>query len=132
MTIGERIKQRRNELRLTQEELAKRLGNKSRASVCTVEKDKEDLTTDRIVKYAKALECSPAYLMGWASDAKSTEADPIEIKVPRPKTLSIVDPDEIELIEAYRSQIPAIRNAARRVLGLKEDGGSGLEERGAV
>ena len=56
MTIGERIKQRRQELGLTQEELARRLGNKTRASVCTVERDKEDLTTDRVEKYAAALE----------------------------------------------------------------------------
>ena len=70
MTIGERIKQRRIELGLSQEELAKRLGNKSRASVCTVEKDKEDMTTDRVRKYAEALECTPAYLMGW-EDEKS-------------------------------------------------------------
>lgn len=65
MTTGERIKKRRLELGLSQEELAKRLGNKSRASVCTVEKDKEDLTTDRIRKYAEALETTPAYIMGW-------------------------------------------------------------------
>ena len=65
MTIGQRIKNRRLELGLTQEELAKRLGNKTRASVCTVEKDKEDLTTTRIRQYADALETTPAYLMGW-------------------------------------------------------------------
>ena len=65
MTIGERIKQRRIELGLTQEELALRLGNKSRASVCTVEKNKEDLTTTRIRQYAEALETTPSYLMGW-------------------------------------------------------------------
>ena len=65
MTIGERIRQRRIELGLTQEELAKKLGNKSRASVCTVEKDKEDLTTTRIRQYAEALDVSPSYLMGW-------------------------------------------------------------------
>lgn len=65
MSIGKRIKQRRTELGLTQEELAKRLGNKSRASVCTVERDKEDLTATRIKQYAAALECSPGYLMGW-------------------------------------------------------------------
>ena len=65
MTIGQRIRERRKELGLSQEELAKRLGNKSRASVCTVEKDKEDLTTTRIRQYAEALETTPAYLMGW-------------------------------------------------------------------
>ena len=65
MTIGERIRARRKELGLTQEELAIKLGNKSRASVCTVEKDKEDLTTTRIRQYAEALETTPALLMGW-------------------------------------------------------------------
>lgn len=64
-TIGQRIRERRKELGLSQEELARRLGNKSRASVCTVEKDKEDLTTTRIRQYAEALDCTPAYLMGW-------------------------------------------------------------------
>lgn len=65
MTIGQRIKQRRIELGLSQEQLAHKLGNKSRASVCTVENDKEDLTSDRIRKYAEALETTPAYIMGW-------------------------------------------------------------------
>ena len=64
MTTGQRIKQRRQELGLTQEELARRLGNKTRASVCTVEKDKEDLTTTRIRQYAEALETTPLYIMG--------------------------------------------------------------------
>lgn len=68
MTVGERIKKRRKELGLTQEELAKRLGNSSRASICTVEKDREGLTTARIEKFAQALETTPAYLLGWTSD----------------------------------------------------------------
>lgn len=65
MTLGERIRERRKELGLSQLDLAIRLGNKSRASVCTVETNKEDLTTDRIRKYAEALQTTPAYLMGW-------------------------------------------------------------------
>ena len=68
MTIGERVKYRRKQLGLTQEELAKRLGNSSRASVCTVEKDREDLTTTRIAKLAQALETTPAFLVGWVAD----------------------------------------------------------------
>lgn len=68
MTIGERVKFRRQQLGLTQEELAKRIGNSSRASICTVEKDREDLTTTRISKLAKALETNPSWLMGWTDD----------------------------------------------------------------
>ena len=79
MTIGERIKQRRLELGMTQEELANKLGNKSRASVCTVERDKEDLTTNRIRQYAKALDCTPLFLMGW----EDKDGNPIETNHPQ-------------------------------------------------
>ena len=39
-------------------------------------------------------------------------------------------PDEAELVGAYRASPPVIRNAARRVLGLKEDGSSSSGEDG--
>lgn len=65
MTIGDRIRQRRKELGLTQEELANKMGYSSRTAISNVEKGGEDLTSTRIEKYAKALDCEPAYLMGW-------------------------------------------------------------------
>jgi len=71
MTIGERIKARRIELGMTQDELASKLQLKSKVSVSNVENNKEDLTTTRVAKYAKALECTPAYLMGWEDDILS-------------------------------------------------------------
>ena len=63
--IGQRIKLRRNELKLTQEDLAHRMGYKSKAAVCKVEGGEDNITSDRIEKFAKALSCTPAYLMGW-------------------------------------------------------------------
>lgn len=63
MTIGERIKARRLELGLTQEELAEIMGYKSKAAISNVEKGKEDLTTARVQKFATALKLSPADLM---------------------------------------------------------------------
>lgn len=75
MTTGERIKQRREELGLTQTELAERMGYKSRAAICTVEKDKEDLTTTRIRRFAEALQTTPAYLMGWEEIEKHPSED---------------------------------------------------------
>lgn len=65
MTTGERIRRRREELGLTQTELAERMHYKSRAAICNIEKDKEDLTTTRIKKIAEALQTTPSYLMGW-------------------------------------------------------------------
>ena len=64
MTVGERIRERRKELGLTQEELGKRMGYK-KATVCRVELEDNNITTDRVVKFAKALDTTPGYLMGW-------------------------------------------------------------------
>ena len=66
MTIGERIKQRRLELNLTQQELANKLGYKDRSAVCVVEQDKNNtITTARLEAFAMALNCSPSYIAGW-------------------------------------------------------------------
>lgn len=64
MTIGDRIKQRRIELGMTQEDLALKLGYKSRSSVNKVELA-SDVTLKTIRAYAKALDVDAAYLMGW-------------------------------------------------------------------
>lgn len=69
MNIGERIRNRREELGLTQEELAKKLGYKSRSSVNKVETSRE-LSNKKVRLYADALGTTPAYLMGWTSEEK--------------------------------------------------------------
>lgn len=65
MTVGERIKQRRMELGLTQLDLALRMGYTSKAAICKAEKESENMTSDRVTKFAKALNTTEAYLMGW-------------------------------------------------------------------
>lgn len=65
MTIGERIKIRREELNLSQDELAKRLGYKSRSSINKIEVGSRDLTQARIKAIADALDTTPSYIMGW-------------------------------------------------------------------
>ena len=65
MTIGERIKQRREELGLSVEEVARLLG-KHRATIYRYESNEiEKFPTDTLEPIAKALHTTPAYLMGW-------------------------------------------------------------------
>ena len=65
MAIGHRIKQRRKYLKMSAEELAKRLG-KDRSTVYRYEKgDIENLPLDILEPIAKALETTPQFLMGW-------------------------------------------------------------------
>lgn len=125
MTIGQRIRERRKELGLSQEELARRLGNKSRASVCTVEKDKEDLTTTRIRQYAEALECTPAYLMGWKDERGDTTAyrELIEI-YERNARISKYSPEQLiealDFLDAYQQVPPETRAAIKLLLTARQ------------
>lgn len=76
MTIGERIRQRRESIGMSQDELAKRMGYKDRSSISKIEKGADDnIYLDTIQKTANILNCSPLYLMGWQdeSDLKGKE-----------------------------------------------------------
>ena len=61
--IGQKIKQRRIELGLTQEELARRLGYKDKSAINKIELNKNDINQDKLVRFAKALECDPNDLL---------------------------------------------------------------------
>lgn len=107
--IGERIKNKRLELGLTQEELAKKMGYTSRSTVNKVELGKNDITQSKVVEYAKALNTTVAYLMGWDED----EHDQVTIMAQQitdgksnrqidkllPRLLNLTE-DEIEVVEA--------------------------------
>lgn len=70
MDIGERIRQRRIDLNMTQDELAKKVGYKSRSSIQKIESAR-DLPLKKVNAMAKALGCKPAYLMGWDETLQS-------------------------------------------------------------
>ena len=70
-TIGSRIRNRREELGLSQEELGKRLGYKSRSSINKIELDQRNLTQSKIKAIADALGTTPAYIMGWEEQPAS-------------------------------------------------------------
>lgn len=74
-TIGSRIKCRREALKLSQDELAKRLGYKSRSSINKIELDQRNLTQSKIKAIADALGTTPDYIMGWEDTAASLPSD---------------------------------------------------------
>lgn len=63
--IGERIKKARVHLGWSQEDLAKKMGLKSKSTICKVERGDDNLTTTAVKKYADALNVTAGYLMGW-------------------------------------------------------------------
>lgn len=63
--FGKRVKDRRIELGMTQDELAKKTGYTSRSSINKIELGLVDLPQSKITAIANALFVSPTYLLGW-------------------------------------------------------------------
>ena len=59
-----RLHLRRKELGLSQEELAQRMGYRSKSSITKLEKGINDLPQSKVEELAAALETTPAYLLG--------------------------------------------------------------------
>ena len=72
MSIGQRIKSRREELGMSQEDLAHRIGYKSKSSINKIELDIQQLRQSKIKQIADALETTTDYIIGW-SEKKNDE-----------------------------------------------------------
>lgn len=82
MTIGKRIRTRREQLGMSQEELAHKIGYKSKSSINKIELDIQQLRQSKIKQIADALETTTDYIMGWSEETTSipdlTNVHPIE------------------------------------------------------
>lgn len=74
MGMADRIKERRQAMKYTQEELAEKLGLQKSAIAKYENGRVENLKQNVIVRMAEILECDPAYLMGWSDSMKSEES----------------------------------------------------------
>lgn len=90
MKFGERILKLRTEKGMTQDELAQKLGYKSRSSIAKIENGVRDVPRSQIVELAKALGTTPSVLMGWEDD-KPTD------------TLTVLPTDKIHMIPVFGS-----------------------------
>ena len=69
-TLGQRIRNRRLELDMTQDELSKKMGYKNKSTIGKIESDVNDITSSKIVEFAHALDTTVAYLMGWEEEER--------------------------------------------------------------
>lgn len=71
--MGNRIKQLREKHKMTQDELAHKLGYSSRSSINKIEIGRSDLPQSKISLAAKILHTDPTYLLGWEENLKPVE-----------------------------------------------------------
>ena len=75
-TVGENISLIRKQLGWTQEELALRMGYKSKSTINKIELGINDIPQSKIVKFAEVLGTTPAQLMGWEEEEKASPEEP--------------------------------------------------------
>lgn len=73
MIIGDRIRQRRNELKWSQRDLAAKMGYNNNSTITRIESGKVDIPQSRIMQFADVLGVSVAYLMGWEEMQKNND-----------------------------------------------------------
>lgn len=101
MTIGQRIKQRRETLNIGQSDLARKV-NISKQTLYKYENDiVTNIPSDKIQHLADALETTPSYLMGWEEFIDEVAAgsyEPAEID------------KAIEMYEQYKHAMPKVQS----------------------
>ena len=107
MTIGKRIKARRQELKLSQRELAARLGYNDHTTLTRIEADKVDLPQSRIEKIAEVLGVSIGYLMGWEEQPEDLGALAANV---------LRDPALLKLVQEFMTLDEADRATASAVV----------------
>ena len=117
MTVGQRIREKRLEKGLTQTDLAIKMGYHGKTAVCMAERGGDNLTTTKIERFAKALDCSPQYLLfGNGNDYEhKINLDEIPLDAYEPEFVRRA----IKFLQAYNHAIPEIQSAVDSL--LKED-----------
>ena len=67
-TVGNNIMNIRKALGMTQEELAKLMGYKSKSTINKIELGINDIPQSKISRFAEVLSTTPSYLMGWENE----------------------------------------------------------------
>lgn len=110
MELSDRVRCRREELGLTQDDLAKRMGYKSRVSINKIENGRP-VSQKIIVRLADALGVSVPYLMGWdekpAEELQGMGALAAEL---------LMDQDAMEMVREYMQLNEVDRYAVRLVI----------------
>lgn len=93
------IRNRRIELGMTQDELARLVGYSDRTSIAKIESGKVDLQQSKISLFAKALNTTPSDLMGWEDEESVSEE--VEIKTIAAHAISNLSEDQIKKVIEY-------------------------------
>lgn len=114
MNIGERIRARRLALGMSQQELAFKLGYKSRSSINKIELNARNITQQNIKAIADALFTTPEYIMGWDDLDEGEDMKKIDAK----NGIYKLDFDEASMLLDYNNLTEEGKEALRNHVKL--------------
>ena len=109
--IGLRIRNKRIELGISQEELALRMDLKSKSTICKIERGEDNLTAESVRKYANALGVTVDYLYGKEDSSGNKTIKQLLLEVQDEETEKAK-----ELYRLYANATPEIQTAIETLL----------------
>ena len=121
-TVGDRIREIREELELTQDQLASHAGL-SKGFLSDVENNKRNLSSRNLLSIANAVGTSVDYLLRGATAEQATSHDPIVIPSELSRAAEELDltySQTIDVLEAHRSVIARRSSTGLRKLSVAD------------
>ena len=103
LTVGDRIRNRRIELGLLQEDLAERAGYCGKSAISKLEHEGDQISMKQVRRLADALECTMEYLMGWQ--------EPTTVKIKNSSVSSSDIPLAVDMFAKYKNASPEVQAA---------------------
>lgn len=116
--IGERIRSRRMQLHISQEELARRAGYGGKSAINKIEKGVNGIPQDKVVLFARALQTTELYLLGMVDDPDVPLDKIISDAQPVEDNLIDLNDEESILIERYRTADTEKKRLIAFILGI--------------
>ena len=88
MSVGANIRQRRFQLRMTQQELAEAMGYRTRSTIAKIESGENDVSQRKLQKFAAVLDTTPEALIGAA--VAQPQAQPLPCQYREHRTVAVI------------------------------------------
>lgn len=116
MIVGQRIKLRRIELNMTQDELAEKLGYANRSAVAKLE-SRNDIPAKRLAKIAEVLQIEPQKLLG----IEKLDFNPQTSKLATLTHILMDDKEMVEFLDKFYSADEIKRKAILSAMNMMLD-----------
>ena len=121
--FGKRVKERREELNMSMDELAKLMGYSHRSSIQKIESGENSIPQDKVELLANCLKTTLQHLMGWSGDVSAKEVAEYFYQQTETYLDNILPTDDdFRLVALYRKASDRDKKLIQSILVAYEEG----------